>query len=183
MSRSPRLLSLFGLLFAASLGTEATASQVHMQALPLKDVVSSSRAVVIVRSVDVPNDVVSIAVSEDPEVPSFTFSLRHFEVVEVLRSPGDAISKDQRIRVGPADLEDRMSLHQRYYVDGISKSPIYFSYEGSLSKGADPAQRVLFLRPCSLAGQSYWCPTASGAEESTDRLPEIRPLLDQGKPQ
>ncbi len=59
--------------------------------------------------------------------PPFVSIKHKFKVVATLKGPTE-LKANSSITVYSAYFETRLNLHRQYYLEGLSKSPIYFSY-------------------------------------------------------
>ena len=116
----------------------------------------------------------------DQHYPDFEFTFTSLKVNEVIhtRNPSDSVTPQQVIKLAPAYIEGKLTVHRRYHVDHTRKRPIYERYQSSsLAAGEKANQMVYFLRRCGIETQKYWCLALIGAKESVKRVNEIRALL------
>ncbi|MDH5181776.1 MAG: hypothetical protein OEY07_19105, partial [Gammaproteobacteria bacterium] len=100
----------------------------------------------------------------------FQFIVSTMTIVKVLR--GEAIA-GENVEVYPADFDSQVELHRKYYLEGISKSPIYQKYE-PVSRPQEGEQYIVFLRRTKDGHWSFFC---LGAGEGLDQLSTITELL------
>jgi len=159
---------LFTLLFWPK---EAHLSQVHYRAISLEQVVARSELVVIAtpagerRNVEVPIG---------GDAPAFGYSEHPFSVSAVLKGELRA-SEKETLWVAGANLEQQFGLHKRYYLEKISKSPIYSRYEPKRAPGE--GARVLFLRRTEFRGAPKVAFTVAGASEHVEARAAVEALL------
>lgn len=147
----------------------AVASRVHYESVDLPELVRSADVIVVAHPGEPSRKSTNISVGA--KAPPFVRIQVQFVVDEVVR--GDAALKGKSIWIDGANYVQRLHLHRSYYVDGVSKSPIYQRYEGSGDDGAAESMRVLFL---SGSGKELEF-AVDGGSESLKKLPEIRDLL------
>lgn len=68
----------------------------------------------------------------DKNYPPFRVNEHHFKVVSVLKNSSENLHENNEITVVEAHTGAQLSLHRRYYMEGIRKSPIYSSYKPSI---------------------------------------------------
>lgn len=172
MRRSAAACLLFGLLLWPA---EAHLSRVHYQKVSLSRLVGWSELIVVAeptgegRRIEVP-----IEGPGGKEVPAFVFSARPYRVHEVLKGKLDDAARE-RLEVSGAYLGRKFSLHKRYYVERVSKSPIYDRYEPE--KPPTEGKRILFLRRVSFEGESRFVFTVSGAVEHLEARAKVAAAL------
>ncbi len=81
----------------------------------------------------------------------------------------------QVLEIGEADWQTRLEVHRRYYLEGVSKWPIYEAYCPSYAGGSPPrsAERLIMLSGSAKA----WQFAVDDAMESTGQLPKIKEAL------
>ena len=141
--------------------TTAVASQVHYEETELRELIDRSELIVIARVLDPMHTILEVPITPrgrapDPEKhPPFRAVVSHFGLVEILYS-------DRKVEL-PAKLSivsplvgSQFDLHRRYYLEGLSKSPIYQRYEakGDPMRLEPGAEVILFLRHDSPARSS-----------------------------
>jgi len=125
--------------------TEARLNQTHYEQVPLEWVVQHSQHIVIARPENpfMTREQMPIKTSKKG-VPPFTRVQFHYTVLSELKGRRDWVGRS--IAVDGNDWRGQLSLHTRYYVEGVSKSPIEPEYDSSLKPGEKPREVILFLR-------------------------------------
>ena len=148
----------------------------HYDAIALADMVDEASVVLIAKRA-VPattTEMISIVPPgkrPNPEkFPPFSRVKSRWVVVGILKSD-KKIARGITLSIDGADWRGRLDLHRRYYVEGVSKSPIYRRYEGA--KIEDQDQVVLFLTE-SDPGLAF---IADDAMAPMSKLDEIKGLL------
>lgn len=152
-----RRLMCAALLFFSG---EASTSQTHLRPLSLVEVVNDSDVVVVAVPADPPTRVIPIDITPKGQTPDarkwppYQRVLERFVVREVISDrarngiivPTDApkLKPGLVIEVDSAEHGNDLWLHRSYYVDGMSESPIYESYD---AKGTTAStSKILFLQ-------------------------------------
>lgn len=154
---------------------EAHLSRVHYREIALEQLVQWSQLIVVAkphgarRTTEVP---------VGADAPPFTVVEHPFEVSEVLKGSLHPKEKEQ-LWVAGAELNSQFSLHKKYYVDRISKSPIYDSYEPKQAPGE--GARLLFLRRTEFRGEPKVTYTVLRAEEHTAQRAAVEKFLKAKK--
>ena len=134
-------LLLVMLLFAFSM--EAYVSLVHYQKLTLEDLVGSAQHIVVVREAQPATSTEVIKIHKDSEkYPPFSLYKHHYVVTDVLYS--SKLKSGDKIDVLEAQFDSKLDLHKRYYLEGVSKSPIYSRYECKACTDNDK-EYIIFL--------------------------------------
>ncbi|MBX2797461.1 MAG: hypothetical protein KTR31_07335 [Myxococcales bacterium] len=121
----------------------------------------------------------TVPIAEHPQVEPFQSSVARVKVEQVVYDPQDLAEVGAVLTIGSGSLESRLSLHTRYHVEGISKSPIIPMYESPLCQRDQRPQRwVALVRRCRVAAVSL-CYTVDYAMETTDALKRIEKLRRQ----
>lgn len=163
-------------LVIAGLGVSAHAGQVHHEPVPLERVVQQSELIVVVSAADPATERLTLAIPDHPEVEPFIARIRRVNVEQIVHDPHGLAEVGSVLAIGPGSLESMVSLHTRYHVEGIRKSPILPIYESPIGKGgASPERWIALVRRCRVATVSL-CFTVHDATEKTDALPRIEQL-------
>lgn len=163
---------LGGLLWPA----EAHLSRVHYRSISLEQLLQWSTLVVVATPAGARR---ATEIDIGSGAPAFGYAEHPFRVTEVLK--GSLQDKEKaELWVAGANLGRRFSLHKRYYLDKVSKSPIYDSYEAKKDPGE--GARVLFLRRTEFEGKPKVVYTVMGAEEHADQRAAIKALMKTAKP-
>ena len=125
----------------------------HYEETKLQSLVEDSQLVVVARVLDPIRTLVEVpiapkgAAADQEKYPPFNAAVLHFSVVETLYADRK-VELPAKLDVVSETLDQRYSLHVRYYVEGVSKSPIYRRYEPKAGAVAlEPGTLlVLFLR-------------------------------------
>ncbi len=152
---------------------QAHLSQVHYESISLEQLVRRSEIVVIATPA---GDAKTSKVVVGKEVPHFTYSERPYRVTKVLK--GELTAKEnKRLWVAGANLNQQFSLHKRYYIDKVSKSPIYARYQAGKPLGS--GARLLFLRRIDFQGTPKVTASVFGAEEQLAQRGAVEALVNK----
>lgn len=161
------------------LAAAALAGRIHYDDADLKTAVRQAGAVVVAKPAEPPQRKVKIDITpkgkkpDAEKFPPYTRVLTRWEVVEVLQAEKRAgLAPKKVIEVDDADFSSQLDLHRRYYLEGVSKSPIYQRYAPRESKPDEP-RRILFLEQTD--GQ--WRFAMDGAAESLDARADVEAAL------
>lgn len=157
-------------------------SKTYYEDVTLEEVVARSDVVVVAAPAEparrgVVTDITPAGEKKNPEWPPFTRWLSRWVVHEVLL---DMLRDAQRLQVGDvveveaADADSQLTLHKKYYVEKVSKSPIYPRYTPPLEESAVPS-RILLLRRRG-DGLRF---AISGGIEILERRDAVEALLKQ----
>ncbi len=177
-------------LSCALLGAiEAHTSQVMLLKMPLVELAAQSDVVVVAHPATPPTvtrtiDITPAGQKPNPQKwPPFVWTDARWVVDEVLFSgnrfglavPADAAhaKPGDTIVVEGATTSSSLHLHRDYYVDGMSESPIYDSYnaQGTTSSSS----RILFLR----RQNTGFAETVTGAVEWLEHRAEVVAALQK----
>lgn len=154
-------------------------SQIFYDEISLADVVRSAGYVLLVRAADPPARTETIAIDrpsrEGGQCPPFTMNIARYEVLEVLYARGydDAEEPSGIVEVASANWELELDLHIGYYVNGMSKSPLYYEYK---SRGRTNGDTALLFAVMSSRGLAF---AAVGSLEDPSYIDEVRALLSR----
>jgi hypothetical protein len=153
---------------------------VHYEAIALADMVEQASLVLVAKravpaTMSEEISIVPPGKQPDPQkFPPFTRVKSRWVFVEALKSDRK-ITPGRTLEIDSAHWQTQLELQRRYYVEGVSKSPIYRRYKGAKVEGQ--AQVILFLREDD-QGLLF---VADRAMESMDKLGEIKRLLAKRK--
>ncbi len=152
---------------------QAHLSQVHYESISLEQLVARSEIIVVATPA---GDAKTTKVAVGKDAPPFSYSQRPYRVSDVLK--GSLSAKDKkRLWVAGANLTQQFSLHKRYYIDKVSKSPIYERYEAATPVGSGP--RLLFLRRTEFQGRPKMIASVFGAEEQLAQRAAVEALVNK----
>jgi hypothetical protein len=129
-------------------------SKTHYEDVSLEEAVAQSDVVVVAAPAEparrgVVVDITPAGKKKNTEMwPPFTRWLSRWVVREVLQ---EVLRDAQQLQVGDlveveaADADSQLELHKKYYVEKISKSPLYRRYTPPSDESAAPS-RILLLR-------------------------------------
>lgn len=153
---------------------EAFTSEHHDQ-IELKDLVTRSNAILIVEPATPATVKTEIAIAPKggsrEKYPPYTRIRTRYVVKEVLHSQGPKVDPGKTIEVDAADFDTRLTVHKRYYLEGVRKIPIYTYYSPQKEPAADAM--IVFL---SGSGDG-WEFAAAGATEHLDTRKAVEALL------
>jgi hypothetical protein len=161
-------------------GEGARASGMYYDALELVDMVDEASVVVVAKRAVPATTMEMIPIvppGQKPEVekyPPFSRVKSRWVVVETLKA-ARKISRGATLEIDGADWRRKLDLHRRYYVEGVSKSPIYRRYKGAKIENQD--QAILFLRE----SDESLIFVADNAMESIHKRDAIKRLLAKRK--
>ena len=150
---------------------QAHLSQVHYESISLEQLVRRSEIIVIATPAG-DAKISKVAVGKD--APDFTYAERPYRVTKVLKGELSA-KENKRLWVAGANLSQQFSLHKRYYIDKVSKSPIYERYEAGKPVGS--GARLLFLRRIEFQGVAKMAASVFAAEEHMAQRAAVEALL------
>lgn len=139
-------------------------SQTHYQGVPLERVVQRCDVVVVAVPADPPRRTVEVDITpagqkkNKEKWPPYTRSFSRWTVREILLDaaptslvgaqrtpPKKPLQVGDVVEVESANARSELELHKKYYVERISKSPIYEQYVVD-GESADPARILLLER-------------------------------------
>ena len=130
----------------------ADAGQVHPEAVTLDEMLARGvQYVLVVKPAESPSRTIQIPVKGGKcgdACPAFRVHIKRLVVAEVLRAPAGLKGLvGETIEVVPAGIGSEYGLHWRYYVEGVSKSPIIPFYErlGEGDPMKDPKGFIVFV--------------------------------------
>lgn len=183
-ARPVKGLAFFCILFLLAFPREAQVGQVHFDTISLSRMIEMSPVIVLVRRCAV------APVTKKIQPPSckdpYVYIETRYGVIEILRGP-EHLGLNNEITVtgfNPAMLK----LHIDYHVRGLSRSPIFPSYEQEKPRRpVGDNGSILFLKPIvfllrdpdgKLATEvNAFAPVCWNAEESPARKKEILSML------
>lgn len=147
----------------------------HHDEIELKDLVARSNAIVIVEPATPATVKTEITIAPKggsrEKYPPYTRIRSRYVVKEVLHSRGAKLEAGKTIEVDAADFDTRLTVHKRYYLEGLRKIPIYTYY----SPQKEPAEGAAIV---FLSGSSDgWEFAAAGATEHLDTRAAVEALL------
>jgi len=168
-----RLVVLFSLLFSL----EAATSERHDE-VPLSQVVTASRLIVLARPAEPSFRKVSVDITpkgQEPsaQAPAFEYRVQRW-VVEALLTPSGEVKPGDTLEVSPADWEYRLTIHRKMHLEGVNKIGLYEVYRPSEPPRDEP-RRILFLEPEG----SAWRFTYVGAMEAPSQRAQVLKLLSR----
>lgn len=153
---------------------EAFTSEHHDQ-IDLKDLIARSSVIAIVEPATPPTVKTEIAIApkggSTEKYPPYTRIRSRYVVKEVLHAQATKLEAGKTIQVDAADFDTRLTVHQRYYLEGVRKIPIYTYY--SPQKPAAEGAMIIFLSPSG----DGWEFAAAGAIEHLDTRKAVEALL------
>lgn len=109
----------------------------------LKDLVSQSKAILVVSRADPYSSVTDIPITEKTDVSPYQRVIFRFSIQDVLFNVSNTtFSAGNLIEVLGANESTNYDIFKKYHLEGISKSPIYRYYESSEN---DPTKEKLFI--------------------------------------
>ncbi|MDP3501920.1 MAG: hypothetical protein Q8S33_16400 [Myxococcales bacterium] len=169
------------LLALALTALEASTSERHDQ-IELSDLVRQSSLIALVEPASPPTKKTEIAIGpkggSKETYPPFTRVQQRYVVKAVLKNEaGKKLAEGALIEVDVGDFDTRLTVHRRYYLEGVRKIPIYSYYTPSPPPDAGAAGSIVFVQR---SGES-WEFTASGAIEHAGMRSTIEALLTTGR--
>ncbi|MEW5740019.1 MAG: hypothetical protein AB1938_13890 [Myxococcota bacterium] len=152
---------------------EALTSESHDE-ISLEDVVRRSTVIAVVEPATPPTKESKVPIGG--KHPPYERTQHRLVVKEVLSNrAGTKLPVGKTIEVDVGDYDTRLTVHRRYYLEGVRKSPIYSYYRPApvVDGGASSPQEIVFL----VRSGDGWEFTASGARERLERRAAIEALL------
>lgn len=160
------------------LGLEALTSESHDQ-IDLDALVRRSSIIAIVEPATPPTKKSEIAIApkggSKEKYPPYERTQYRYVVKEILSNrAGTKLTAGKTIEVDVGDFQTRLTVHQRYYLEGVRKIPIYSYYRPSeRPDGGEGTGEIIFL---TRSGDG-WEFTATGAIEHLGQRAKIEALL------
>jgi len=105
-------------------------SQIHYQDLTLEEMIRRASAVIVVSKREPFRVEEKIAIDEDPQkCPPFTKVTYNFRVKQVLFGDNNAVAEGKDIVAVDQTTGTYLTMHKKYHLEGISKSPIFEHYD------------------------------------------------------
>ncbi|MBU1077720.1 MAG: hypothetical protein KKH98_10530 [Spirochaetes bacterium] len=180
MSRSKILFITAFLLiaFIFFFTRDAHVSITHLEKISLSEVIKRSSYILVVEKQSPFEVIKKIKIHKDTKkYPPFEHAVFYFQVIEELYNKDTQSLKNEKIKVLPPDLKDRLYLHKKYYLEGSSKSPIYLNYE---TKADFYKSKKLIIFLGSKEDGSYLM-TVSGGYEKISKKKKIISLIKKLK--
>ena len=117
-------------------------SQVHYEDISLEDLVGYAQFILVVEKED-PFENKETITFNSPKCPDFEKISHNFKVMEIIKSMDENLKPGDSIKAFQAFAELRLDIHKQYYLEGVSKSPIFPEYN-SKSDFESP-QLIIFL--------------------------------------
>jgi hypothetical protein len=148
-------------------------SQIAYRYIDLKELVKQSALILVVSRTE-PDSSEEIPIDATGKHPPYRRYKNHFHVLEVLRNGTELKIDKGPISVLGANDDDQYFIHQSYYLQGVSESPIYDAYKPKNAADATGDLLIIFLntRP---DGQLQF--SVESAIESIEEKPRILKLL------
>lgn len=151
----------------------------HHDELELKDLVSRSSVIAIVEPATPATVKTEISIApkggSSEKYPAYTRIRTRYVVKEILHAQGTKLEPGKTIEVDAADFDTRLTVHRRYYLEGVRKIPIYSYY--SPQKPAADGAAIIFLSHSS----DGWEFAAAGAIEHLDTRKAVEALLKKAQ--
>ncbi|MDP1919998.1 MAG: hypothetical protein Q8L14_27370 [Myxococcales bacterium] len=168
------------LLALALTALEASTSERHDQ-IELSDLVRQSSLIALVEPASPPMKKTEISIApkggSKEKYPPFTRVQHRYVVKAVLKNQTGKLAEGAIIEVDVGDFDTRLTVHRRYYLEGVRKIPIYSFYTPSPAPDGGAAGSIVFVQH-SGAGWEF---TASGAVEHAGMRSAIEALLTPGR--
>lgn len=177
------LVALWIVLIAASLDAAPAHASEGREEVTLQEVLARSSAVVLAEPATPSQRTVPVSITppgerpNDVTFPPYQRHLQRWRVQKVLFGP-PALA-DQVLEVDEAEWDMRLTVHRRYYVERVSKIPIYRGYSPSYRADRPPATpaRIVMLR----GGPEQWSLAADNALEAPDQQARVEEALRKAK--
>ncbi len=164
------------LLALALTALEASTSERHDQ-IDLSDLVGQSSLIAIVEPANPPTKKTEISIApkggSKEKYPPFTRVQHRYVVKEVLKNQTGKLAPGAIIEVDVGDFGTRLTVHRRYYLEGVRKIPIYSYYTPLPAPDSGSADSIVFVQRSS----EGWEFTASGSIEHVSQRASIEALL------
>lgn len=165
------------LLALALTALEASTSERHDQ-IELGDLVRQSSLIAVVEPANPPTKKTEIAIgpkgASKEKYPPFKRVQQRYVVKAVLKNEaGKKLDVGATIEVDEGDFDTRLTVHRRYYLEGVRKIPIYTYYTPSPAPDAGTEGSIVFVQRSG----NGWEFAASGAIEHLSQRASIEELL------
>lgn len=173
---NPRRLFLAVLFLGALWSAGAPGSEVFYRELDLPAVVERANLVVMAERAQpftTTSEISIVPEGRKPDAdkyPPYSRVKTRWVVREVLKSRGP-LAPGSVLEIDAAHWDSDLGGHRLYYVEGISESPIYTRYKGTVTDA--PAKAILFLSGREGALQFV----VQGALEAVAKRDEVRRLI------
>lgn len=169
------------LLALALTALEASTSERHDQ-IELSDLVRQSSLIAIVEPANPPTKKTEISIApkggSKEKYPPYTRVQQRYVVKAVLKNEaGKKLADGAIIEVDVGDFDTRLTVHRRYYLEGVRKIPIYSYYTPTPAPDAGAEGSIVFVQR---SGEG-WEFTASGAIEHEGMRSTVEALLTPGR--
>jgi hypothetical protein len=165
----------------------APGSEVSYRKIPLARVLQRSQLVVVVKRAKPASTREAVDITppnktrDRAKVPPYTRVVERFEVLRVLYPR--AGSPGKTIEVVGANDEYDLQAHRRYYVDGVSESPIHERYQSPTNRSVQrAATMILFLAPLSKNARRHRFVVEQALEAATEEQAILRALATAHPP-
>jgi hypothetical protein len=172
----------------AALPAAAPANQVHFRTVKLEEVIARATHVLVVKRAKPPTlteriEITPAGKKSDPaRYPPYTRTVSRYLVVRALRRPAGEKLPTKPIEVVGANDESELDLHRRYYVEKVSKSPIYDSYESKTSAKVGSAPETIVFLHLTRAKPPRFQLVVQGAIEPASEEARVKKALSAAKP-
>lgn len=164
------------LLALALTALEASTSERHEQ-IQLQALIEQSSFIAVVEPASPPTKRTEISIApkgaSNKKYPAFPRLQHRYVVTEVLKNERGKLAEGAIIEVDLADFDTRLTVHRRYYLEGLRKIPIYSYYTPSPAPDAGAVGSIVFVQHSG----DGWEFTASGAIEPAGMRSTIEALL------
>jgi hypothetical protein len=163
------------------LSLEASPSESHDQ-IDLAALVKRSALIVVAEPATPPTKKSEIAIApkggSKEKYPPYERTQHRYVVKEIISNrSGTKLAAGKTIEVDVGDFDTRLTVHRRYYLEGVRKIPIYTYYRPTeRPDGGEGAAVIVFL---TRSGDG-WEFTATGAIEHQAQRAAIEALLGGG---
>lgn len=159
-------------------------SQTHYRGITLEQLVERSDLVLIVKASRPARRQIQVPIGGGPKpAPAFVRVLSRCDVLGALSRDGAELV-GTTLEIDGAHWQQSLSMHKSYYLQGLSKSPIYERYQPAeplAAPDADAAPEgtpfLVFLRRGDRDGATGFAFTVDGATEHLGRRAAVEALL------
>lgn len=156
--------------------------QVHLRETSLAQIVNWSDYIIVVEKSIPYITEYKVEVDDSKKHPPFEGYWNKYKIVELLKTPNiNETLTDSTVDVYPAYDKMMFSLHRRYFLEGVSKSPIQQQFNRN-SAAIEKNQRFIIFTKKDDEDEKYYF-TVKGAVAPLEMKAEIkRTILESDKP-
>ncbi len=179
-------------LFIFLAGVRGSGNQVFLDEASLQQLVAASEIIIEVKPLVPFTGTEKIAIKgyntreKTGRIPDFETGYYNVEIIRVIQNRNNTDLSVKKIKVYPAFTSETLNLHERYYAEGISKSPIYECYNSSIKDERMLQNESSFLMFVTRSwekekGKYAFELTFVSSYEKSSLLPEVEKIINKDK--